>query len=196
MNIRDPEVQKITLVSSFLVGVLYLFFFTTYAPYTLKSRMLQLEEQRHKVERLQVEVAQARAAVDRLPELEREVTTIHRRWDEVSELLPLEKETASFLARLTVAGQESGVEFGLVEPQPPEDRGFYVAFPTRIQVDGGYHEVGRFLAEVGNSSRIVQVRDLRLTAGPGAAGQGERTVTAAFVAEAYAGKATESASAE
>lgn len=187
MNIRDPEFQKISLVTTFLVGVLYVFFFTTYLPFTFKSRRLQMAETRQKYERVQADVTKARAAVERLPELEREVAAIHERWEEVSELLPSSKEVAGFLTRLTVAGQESGVDFKLVEPQPAVDHEFYLAYPTRVEVDGGFHAVGRFLAEVGNAARIVQVRNLRLAAADGG-GEGERVVTASFVAEAYASK--------
>jgi Tfp pilus assembly protein PilO len=58
-----------------------------------------------------------------------------------------------------------------------------------VQIDGGYHEVGRFLAEVGNLSRIVQVRDLRLVTGTGAnTDEDGRVVSASFIAEAYASK--------
>ncbi len=188
MDIRSPEVQKVTLVSTFLVGVLYLFFFTTYVPFTFKGRSLELREQRGRCERLQAEIAQAQAAIDRLPELEQEVAVIHQRWEEVSELLPSARETAGFLTRMTVAGQESGVDFALVEPVAPVDHEFYLAFPTRVQVDGGFHQVGRFLAEVGNLSRIVQIRDLQLTTGSGACTPEGRAVTASFIAEAYASK--------
>lgn len=189
MDIRSPEFQKCSLVTTFLIGVLYIYFFSTYVPYTFKSTSMELAERRTRQERLQTEVANARAAIDRMPELEREVDAIHQRWEEVSELLPSEKEVAGFLTRLTVAGQESGVDFALVEPQPPVDHDFYLAYPNRVQVDGGYHEVGRFLAEVGNLSRIVQVRDLRLVTGSGAnAEEDGRVVSASFIAEAYASK--------
>lgn len=189
MNIRDPEVQKISLVSTFLIGVLYLFFFTTYVPYTFKGRTLELREQRGRLQRLQADVARAQAAIDKLPELEREVAAIHERWEEVSELLPSSKEVANFLSRISVTGQESGIDFALVEPQPPIDHDFYQSFPTNIQVDGSFHQVGRFLAEVGNLGRIVQVRDLRLNTVQGRAeGEDDRTVSATFVAEMFASK--------
>ena len=177
-----------SLVTTFLIGVLYFFFFTTYAHWTFKSRTLQLKENRGKYERLQADVASARAAIERLPELEAEVTEVHKQWGQVSELLPAEKEIASFLTRMTIAGQESGVHFSLVEPRAPEDRQFYIVFPTSVQVDGGYHEVGRFLAEVGNLSRIVQVRNLEMIANGDIGEDGDRQVTATFMAETYGSK--------
>ncbi len=189
MDIRDPEFQKISLVTTFLIGVLYVFFFTTYLPFTYPSRTRALKENRAKYERLQADVSKARAAVNRLPALEREVTEVRRRFAEVSELLPDGKEVAPLLTRVTVAGQESGVDFVLFEPQAPQDREFYMAYPTQVQVDGGYHEVGRFMAEVGNLSRIIQIKNLRMTANPSVEdGNAERVVTASFIAEAYASK--------
>ena len=97
MNIRDPQFQKILFVSTFLIGFMYVFFFTTHVSFTFKSRSLQLKEHRVRYERLKADVAKAQAAIDKLPELEREVTAIQERWDEVQELLPSSKETATYL---------------------------------------------------------------------------------------------------
>jgi Tfp pilus assembly protein PilO len=57
-----------------------------------------------------------------------------------------------------------------------------------VQVDGGYHEVGRFLAEIGNLSRIVQVRNLEMIASGDIGEDGDRQVTATFMAETYGSK--------
>ncbi len=186
MNLRDPRTQRIILVSILGIGILYGYFFTTYVPFTYKARAAEATRVEAELSKLSGDVAKARAAVANLPALERECAEVHERWEIMSELLPTSKEIAGLLTKVTLAGQESGVDFALFQPQPPRAGDFYITYPTQVRVEGGYHQVGRFLAEVANLDRIVNIVDLNLTAAKPDDKSPERTVVAAFTAEAYA----------
>ncbi len=186
MNLREPRTLKIILVAILGLGILYGYFFTTYVPFTYKARAAEAAKLEGEMAELSGDVAKARAAVANLPALERECAEVHERWEIMSELLPTSKEIAGLLTKVTLAGQESGVEFALFQPAPPRAGDFYVTYPTQVRVEGGYHQVGRFLAEVANLDRIVNIVDLNMTAAQPDEKLPERTVVAAFTAEAYA----------
>ena len=119
-----------------------------------------------------------------LPALERECNEVHQRWELMSEMLPTSKEVASLLTQVTMAGQQSGVEFAIFKPGAPRQEDFYAVYPTQVRVRRRFHAVGRFMAEIANLSRIVNFVDLNFAAADEPTR--ERTVVAGFTAEAYA----------
>jgi type IV pilus assembly protein PilO len=102
----------------------------------------------------------------------------------MSEMLPTSKEIAALLTQVTLAGQQSGVEFAIFKPGAPRQEDFYAVYPTQVRVEGAYHAVGRFMAEIANLSRIVNFVDLNFAAADEPTR--DRTVVAGFTAEAYA----------
>lgn len=188
MDIREPGTQKIILVAIACVAILYGFFFTTILPFTFKARAAEVNQAQFEIEDLSADVAKARAAVANLPALERECAEVHQRWEEMSDLLPTSKEIASLLSKVTMAGQESGIHFALFQPGAPREQEFYTVYPVQLRVEGGYHSVGRFLAEVANLDRIVNIVDLNMSAMEPDKQNPERTIVASFTAETYAFK--------
>jgi type IV pilus assembly protein PilO len=186
MDIRDPGTQKMALIGTLILGILYGFFFTEILPFTYKARASRAAHAQAHLARLSADVTKARAAVAKLPEVEAEYEKVKERWESMASLLPNSKEIASLLTKVTVAGQESGVDFALFQPGPAREEDFYVTYPAQYRIEGGYHEVGRFMAEVANMDRIVNIVDLSLNASEADERHPERTVAAAFTAEAYA----------
>lgn len=186
MDIRDPGTQRMALIGTLILGLLYGFFFTEILPFTYKARASRAAQAQAHLARLSADVTKARAAVAKLPEVEAEYAKVKERWESMAELLPNSKEIASLLTKVTVAGQESGIDFALFQPGAAREEDFYVTYPAQYRVEGGYHEVGRFMAEVANMDRIVNIVDLSLGTSDPDDRHPERTVAAAFTAEAYA----------
>ena len=184
MNIREPATQKIILATVLSLGLAGVFFFTRVVPFTYPARADRMAETETELARVSSDVAKARAAVANLPALEKECAEVHRRWEHMSEMLPTSKEIASLLTQVTLAGQESGVEFTSFRPASPRTEEFYAVFPTLFRVEGGYHAVGRFMAEVANLARIVNLVDMTFATAKDP--EPDHTVVASFTAEAYA----------
>jgi type IV pilus assembly protein PilO len=110
----------------------------------------------------------AKQTASRLSQVKSEYEQLVTRWDEAKMLLPTEKEMAELLTQVTVAGQRSGVDFVLFEPQPPVPRDIYLENPISVTVQGGYHEIGMFLGRLSNLPRIVNVKqiDMKNVANP------------------------------
>jgi type IV pilus assembly protein PilO len=191
INIKDPKTQKMFGVGFGVAAVLYLYFFASFVPFGHRAMSADKEKLEQEYRQLSSDLSNARQSLNNLAEVERQYELITRRWDVASELLPEKREVATLLRKVTLVGQQAGVEFELFKPMPQVPGEIYDETPVQVQVVGGYHEVGSFLAEVANLDRIINVTGLKLLTLE--EGKGRKTVTASFTATAYmlnpAGKA-------
>jgi type IV pilus assembly protein PilO len=95
--------------------------------------------------------------------IERELEMLQAKWHALRGLLPRESEISSLLTDVTTAGMKAGVQFTLFEPGQAEPYDLYTRYPIRIAVTGGYHQVGRFLDNMCNMSRLVGISNVGLT---------------------------------
>ena len=182
IDLKSPGLQKAALSVLLAGGALAVFFFTHLLPFGYKNTQEQLAVLRSDYEQKSTELARARASVADLPRFEAEYDQLHQRWELAAELLPTDRQLPVMLRKITLAGQQTGVSFVMFKPQGPRPLEYHTELPVQIQVTGGYHQVGSFLAELANLRRIVTVSNLRLTANPGANGG---VMKAEFTASAY-----------
>lgn len=185
VDLKNPAVQKIALSALLGVGVLAVFFLTHFLPFGYPNQQERLNTLKTDYERKSTELARARATVADLPRFEAEYEQLHDRWMLAGELLPTDRQLASLLRRITLAGQETGVQFVRFRPQAPRTENYYTEMPVEIAVQGGYHQVGSFLAELANLRRIVTVSDLRLKTNTEAADDVYSTTAIELKASAY-----------
>jgi len=86
-------------------------------------------------------------------------------WEKAQEMLPQEKEIPSLIQQISNSGTKAGVSFLLFKPSGPVQRQNYSEIPVQIKVQCGYHQLGRFLSNIGNLARIVNVPSVRISVG-------------------------------
>ncbi len=183
LDLKNQATLRIILCVMLAGGALGVFFFTHFLPFGYPNRSEQLADLKATYEKKSTELARARASVADLPRFEAEYETLHERWSMAAELLPTDRQTAGLLRKITLAGQQTGVQFLMFKPAPPRSETYYTEMPVDIVVNGGYHQVGSFLAELANMRRIVTVSNLKLSS-PAANDYGF-TTGASFNASAY-----------
>ena len=144
-------------------GIMGVFFFTHFLPFTFPNQQEQLAALKSDYEKKSTDLARARASVADLPRFEAEYEQLHERWSMAAELLPADRQMAVLLRKITLAGQQTGVQFTMFKPNPSHSETYYTELPMEISVYGGYHQVGSFLAELANMRRIVTTSNVRLT---------------------------------
>jgi len=184
-DLKNPVVQKTVLSVLLSGGLLAVFFCTHFLPFGYPNQQDRLNTLKTDYERKSTELARARATVADLPRFEAEYEQLHDRWQLAAELLPTDRQLGSLLRRITLAGEETGVQFVRFKPTSPKTENYYTEMPVQIVVNGGYHQVGSFLAELANMRRIVTVGDLRLKANTSAASNPLATTAVEFTASAY-----------
>jgi len=183
LDIKNQAVQKVVLSVVVAVAVLVFFFFTHFLPFGYPNGRDQLTALKAEYEKKSTELARARAAVADLPRFEAEYELLHHRWTMAAELLPTDRQLAVLLRKISLAGQQTGVSFVMFKPGPAKAESYYTTLPVDIQVYGGYHQVGSFLAELANLRRIVTVSNLKLATNT--RGDGLATTSASMTASAY-----------
>jgi type IV pilus assembly protein PilO len=183
MDLKDPKTQKLILIVAGTAALVYFYVFADFVPYNAKARGKQIATLKSEYTRKMNELTKAQQLVNRLPELKREFALLNQRWQVAQELLPTEKEVASLLRKVTMAGQESGVKFVLFKPAGANPMPDFTENPVQVTVTGGYHHAGAFLGEIADLSRLVNVSQLKMKGFD--KGDLDDTVQAEFVATAY-----------
>jgi type IV pilus assembly protein PilO len=182
IDLKSAAVQKLMLAVLLAGGALGIYFFTHLVPFGFANNNEKMAVLRGEYEKKSTELARARASVADLPRFEAEYEQLHQRWELASELLPTDRQLSALLRRITLAGQQTGVRFVMFKPNGVRPQEYHTELPINIQVQGGYHQVGSFLAELANLRRIVTVSNLRLQTNQKSE---DGTTTADFTASAF-----------
>ena len=184
IDLKNPTTQKFVLSMVLSGALLGAFFFTHYLPFSFPNQRDKVKELKVEYEKKSTELARARATVADLPRFEAEYAHLHERWATAAELLPTERQLAALLRKITLAAQQSGVRFQTFRPDAARPDQHYTELPLQLSVQGSYHQVGSFLAELANMRRIITVSNLQLKA-YGPATKAHMTTAAEFTASAY-----------
>ena len=182
-DLKNQTTQRTLLCVLLACGALGVFFFTHLVPIAYPNRRDQLQALKAEHEKKSTDLARARASVADLPRFEAEYEQLHTRWSAAAELLPTDRQSAALLRKITLAGQQTGIQFVMFKPGGIRDQTYYTEMPVEIVVHGGYHQIGSFMAELANMRRIVTVSNLKLTTAP--ANEHGATAAVAFSASAY-----------
>ncbi len=182
-DLKSPAVQKVILSILLSGGVLAVFFFTHFLPFSYPNQNEKLDVLKSDYEKKSTELARARATVADLPRFEAEYDMLHERWALAAELLPADKQLPVLLRKITLAAQQTGVEFVSFRPAGVKAEQYFNELPLQLSVYGGYHQVGSFLAELANLRRIITVSDVRMKSN--AKGEASATTAVEFTASAY-----------
>ncbi len=197
MMLRNAKLLRILLTVVIGAVGLWAYFVSDLLPFGYQRRAKQLEELKATHETVSAELEKARRSVHNLPQLESEQRELERKWKQAEALLPTDKEVAHLLTQVTEAGEQAGVAFETFKPVAQRPQEFYNENPVEIQVKGGFHQVGVFLARIANLPRIVNVGELKLEGadprqakgkkknGADGGGRTDHTLTANFTATAY-----------
>lgn len=76
--------------------------------------------------------------------------------------LPNKSEMYSLLSDINQSGVGRGLQFELFKPGQEVVRDYYAELPIDIKVNGRYHDMGAFAADMANLPRIVTLNNLNL----------------------------------
>ncbi len=154
----------------------------TYFIYMPKLKTLQRTER--KLKKARVTLHQTQQVASQLPKLEAEIARLNIAFKKALKKLPDSKEIPALLLKITKLGKEAKLSFNLFQPLGNRNRDFYAEVPIDIEVQGGYHAIGRFFSQICAMPRIVNVYnyslgDYKLTA------DGDPQLKARFQAVTY-----------
>ena len=101
------------------------------------------------------------AALERLqrehPDVEKYQMEIEMEEKRVDALLPDEMQTAVFLQELKAAADRTGMLLCELVPEEAEEENGLLAMPVKVNLQGDYFSLVRFLRSLQNGSRLMQI---------------------------------------
>lgn len=111
---------------------------------------------------LQAEAARGLATARRLPEFRREVALLEAQLDRLRTVLPEEKDVADLLRRIQAMATQSNLSIRGFVPQAVRTQQMYAEWPIGLQLEGTYHNLGRFLERISKFPRIINVTAINI----------------------------------
>lgn len=163
---QDPRSQKRFLGIILVAGGLAAFYMYVYQP-----RQEELQELEDRVAELEQHNRVAEARTGNLDGLRARLEELERTFSALQALVPPQGEVPRLYERIAQEVEALGMDLNAVQPANPEpvESGYYHRQEWDVQVEGEYHDLGRFLARVASFPRIVRpmVQDIRPTGGEG-----------------------------
>lgn len=160
MKLSESRTQQTIVFFVVLILILILFFRFPYTSNQQKIKSLTAQG-----DSLKIKVQKAELAKARLPELQAKIARLEAEWEVAKEMLPQEKEIPKLIQQISNSGTKAGASFILFKPGGPVQKANYSEIPVQIKITGGYHQLGKFLSNVGNLSRIVNVPSIKISPG-------------------------------
>ncbi|MEQ1600849.1 MAG: type 4a pilus biogenesis protein PilO [Methylophilaceae bacterium] len=155
-NLPTPvKTVILSVIFVFLVAAGYWFF---WAP----ALELLGQEKAKEQELREVFVTKKKQAV-KLEDYKQQMIEIERIFGALLKQLPDKSQMDGLLTDINQAGLARGLEFELFKPGQETIFEFYAEMPISIKVNGNYHELGNFAADISKLSRIVTLNDLTIT---------------------------------
>lgn len=171
-----PRSQAL-LVLTIAVGGLALFWYALLLPIEQGNEVKQAT-----LDGLNQQIAVASQRAAQLAQIRQETEALEMRLDDLTDILPLERETADILQSVRLAAEDVGMEILSFVPQATIEREVYSEWPWAFQVRSTYHNMGLFLDRIRTIPRIVNVSGVVMnTQGDGVT----TTVSANFIATTF-----------
>lgn len=147
----------------------------------------ELTELEDRIAQVQQQNDMAEARTTRLDETRAELERTERLFRALRDLVPDRTEATRIYESLATRTEDMGLEMVSVVPAEPDPAGdgYYLQQQWDMTVEGGYHDVGRFLTEVASSERLVRPQVSSLTPVGSTGEGGELEVRAVFALETF-----------
>ena len=89
-----------------------------------------------------------------------QLSEIDRSFGALLKQLPNKSEIEALLIEVNQAGLGRGLQFELFRPGKEEIKDFYAELPVTVKINGSYHDIGTFAADVAKLPRIVTLNGI------------------------------------
>lgn len=162
MNLQDSTVQRraFTVLITVLMG--YVFFGSTLLPFTYRVKRAQITRLEAELGEQERKLSIARSRAGRLEVLQARMAEMQQDWQSLEALLPRSEEMPEFLREIARLAAAVGVKIDFLQPGQAVPGEGVQTRPIEMRVHGDYHNVGRFIAQVANATRVIRTEGLTL----------------------------------
>jgi type IV pilus assembly protein PilO len=111
---------------------------------------------------LEAQLAEARQAQAGYFQDRDELVMRQQRERELNKVLPADTEAAAFLSSIQQVSNVSGIDLKAWQPQEESTQTFFAKVPMRLEISGRFHQLAKFVYEVGKLDRIINMENIEL----------------------------------
>ena len=145
-------------ISLVLVG-LFWYFVESPKQITLQAQAKELSE-------IRARVTQGQTMARQLPQFRAEVQALELRLNSLKAILPDERDAGDLLRRVQTLAVQSNLQIRNFRPMAIVTHEMHAEWPIQLQLEGNYHNLGKFLDQVSKFPRIINVGNMTLAARP------------------------------
>jgi type IV pilus assembly protein PilO len=158
LNINKlPWYGQVALFAGLSIAAAVAFYYFYEAPARQKMAGSQ-----QKLASLRAEINQGMQIAKRLPEFRAQVGDLEARLENLRNVLPEQKDVGDLLRRLQTLATQSNLEIRGFKPQAITNRQMHAEWPIALELDGTYHDLGRFFDKVSKVPRIINISAIRI----------------------------------
>ena len=150
--------ERITLFVIVALGILVGFY------YLLTPQIERISFLRKNITQKKAEIQRAKNMIAKKPQLEREFQAMQELIEEYQDRMPGEDKIPAFLSSLTDLANEHKINVMYINPCKVNlSKGqVYAAYPIKLGIEGGYHQIARFVNALENLERFVKISKINL----------------------------------
>jgi type IV pilus assembly protein PilO len=159
-----PSIKKIPLLGQIGIGTVLVVLVAGGYYVTLHTDVAsKIDEAHRQTGDLESQLAQARQAQATYIADRDELQMRQQRQKELNKILPAETEAASFLSALQQVSNIAGIDLKAWSPQEEKTETFFAKVPMKLEITGKFHQIGKFMYEVGRQDRIINMENVELS---------------------------------
>jgi type IV pilus assembly protein PilO len=147
-----PQSARAAIIFGIAALVVAGYYFSIYSGMSEKLAGLRANELE-----LQRKLSEVRSVAANIGAFEEEIANLELKLSKVLRQLPNEKELEVLLTDISNLGKKSGIEIKAFKRLEEIPHDFYAEVPISIEIEGGYHNVGRFFDLMSDLPRIVNM---------------------------------------
>jgi type IV pilus assembly protein PilO len=137
----------------------------------------ELQTRQTELDAVRARINKGLTTARQLPEFRKEVADLEAKLESLKPILPEEKDAADLLRNVNTLAVQSNLTIRGFKPQPITTRQMHAEWPIALDLEGSYHNLGRFLDSVSKFPRIINVGNLAIRSRPQASGNATIQVT-------------------
>jgi type IV pilus assembly protein PilO len=122
----------------------------------------KIESAKRQKDQLQTELVQKQQAYATYLKERDELSVRQQRARDFEKVLPDDTQEAAFLYAIDQATKTAGLALDGYKPLEEQVKAFYAKVPMKLDIRGRFHQVVKFIYELGKSDRIINVENIEL----------------------------------
>lgn len=158
--LKLPKAARIGILAGIGVLMCVAYYFSSYQDSSQELDRLRVEEAN-----LQRKLSSVRIIAGNLGAFEIEIGHLEIKLKKALRQLPNEKQLEVLLTDISNLGKTAGVEIRSFQRKEEVLHDFYAEVPIYIQLEGEYHDIGKFFELLSKLKRIVNMGSLKISVG-------------------------------